>query len=96
MEMEGWETVFRHYVNDMKRHREAGVKLPSGVSAATHADKLWKLLQTVNQFQGPKEFEKEKEMFDEHVSEFEKTYNLERPAEPEPEEEPCKSQRRGA
>ena len=83
----GMDPFFRHYIRDMKNHCDAGMKLPEGVSAETAFDRKKRLLLTVNEFRGPKEFESQKKKFVRHVEEFQTHYNL------EGEGKPCKTQR---
>jgi len=71
-----WNDLFRHWIKNMKGHCDAGMKLPEGVSAEVIFGKKKKLLLTVNEFDGSKEFESQKRKFTRHVEEFADCYNL--------------------
>ena len=83
-----WDDLFRHWIKNMKGHCDAGMKLSEGLSAEATFDRKKKLLLTVNEFCGSKEFESQKRKFTRHVEEFETHYNL------KSEEKPCGADRR--
>ena len=65
------DAFFRHYIKNMKDHCDAGMGVPKDISLEAFLDRKKRLLATVNELQGPKEFESQKRKFACHVVEFE-------------------------